>query len=581
MPAIPRPRVSVQPTSGSVGRLRVDAPVEAFTGGAAGLKAAGSAVATAGAAIQQHGKKQEKAAQNRKAQEGKLEFRRRRNDYQRAINSWVNENKNSPNRQQARNDFDELRKDLKKQYATMDDQGMNDLFTVEMDEWDNSHINSMDREDNKFYEAENIAQNERAIGNEEDAIVEQSDAIMEHGDWNTFLNEDIDPNAWIDAGNTAVEEAGLGEEQATTFLEDGMKRLQVRVLDKAADKIQTALDPDQAAATVKQYIDTSELGPEEKEKMGELVDASLATRKANDIRAVEFERKGRIDSAVEQVGDPDATLADINELVVQAEAAQDSFISPSDPTGQRGVDFIKKAVEARKAPWRATAELDVVWTQLTAGPDAAEVMNRSHLENGLFNYDQYRENQVRIGRGVRKEIADGVKDAITQIKSIIKDRDGTVFAARLVREGEIDNQKEIAKFVSPVIRPHLAAAEKIGQLVFDDKDDFEGLDREIGEEVGLTARATAYDQYQLSDQDMSQLFRTVEVYAEANDIKDPNKLISFTKELLFSSKRGVAMLNYQTRIARAITDADETRRKKVTTSAFEASKLLDSIKKKK
>jgi len=210
--------------------------------------------------------------------------------------------------------------------------------------------------------------------------------------------------------------------------------------------------------------------------------------------------------------------------------------------------------------------MDVNLALLYAGDKAATVLNDKMLFDGILNLDQYNANRKRIAEHEVREIDEAYKHAASQIKDIISKRNGTVFAAKIDTEGVLDEPiGKVADFV-------------LGKDSEELKDaTFEGLDREIGEGVGKAARFSLYDEYKLTDADMSQLYRAVELHAQANDTRDANKLIEYANKLLFPKKRNLAMMNYQKRIRESMKESRKKRQDKVKAGGVRANEVLNKF----
>jgi hypothetical protein len=522
----------------SVGRQRVDAPVEAFGGGAAaaGLAGAGRAAQSIGQQVERDANRRQREEELKRQESERLKRRdesfkadRAMLNYRNQMNGYVVENKDRPDIEQNSEDYRAFSERAKKEAMnSIIDPEVSKALSLSIDKSESSYKNMMRNRAVQIRQAEEKAVRNRNFAAAEDKLLVASDE----------LERDFDIQAWFDRHGDdyrrtlEVNSLAIPEGEREGFKKDHLANTFGKIFNKMGNTIASHPNPTKYTELVNSLVDGGqEAGVFSSEQADQLKSTNNKRLKS---RAVEDENR-RVAAQSEWVNDNRSAIIQLQDnpiarqLVIDNASTQAKlFGTNKDKNGQQALKKIKDLNRSYEAKQQNSNELDVELELLINGPAAAQVK----LDQMIAT------NKVNIG-GKDVIVQNLNKDQFERLTgSIERGYDSALKSVFTDFAKELKDLSESGKLYSATLE---AGARE-----------FEPLDLKAGKSVStfdlIVPFASDWDQNQVDGEDLVALLDNVRDWADKNNITDGARLRQYTRELLFPVKQNAARKTFRMRM---------------------------------
>jgi len=504
MPRAPKiDYTSSVPRVESVGRQRINAPVEAFGGGAAaaGISAAGRGVANLGKGFEAIGDKQEyDAEQARLDQEkknldlAKSDSNRMRSNAMVILNQANQDSKKATTEEEAADIYTKAFKQINNQSAAPDtfaNDGGRELF-------------------NKWLELERNARETQYRGH----VTRITDARVQASYTQTqqnYVDSAVDDESYLRNREsirlTAQSWANdkVLPENREAFVRSEVKRVEDSYLSRNlatlyADNDEFLMEADKAM--FEQLVkETTAIPDEEKKKWMQAADQQMKAVKKAREQALQAEMKGITDTTMESVLDPTKDIAKRNlELLEYQRNMQATYGDKANPQIKRLKDVIN--TENKDLTSAATVDVKFAYTQ-TGDASAAEAVLEENRKQGRIAGEAYLKAHQWIKDQKNDQISKDLKPYFAEIKEMSK-------------KGKFEAEKTVEPL--PGMMEYTLA--------------------------GLANRIF-WNEEKIGGQDLADLMNAIETALRQEGTSDPTRRDQIVNALMYPSRQKEAIFKYQ------------------------------------
>jgi len=563
MPRTPQIRSGVAPVRGSVGRLRVDAPVEAFGGGAgqarvgAGISNLGSGVRAAGEAADR--KDEQERRRVRAERQGFLErefaeeqaAQRKTNgikgmraemEFEKQMNLWLVENKDNLDPDNYVKEFLKFSESKKTQAMNSTPVELQEGASFNMDRFTASTSVTVGKRADTLWQAE-----DHRVRTEKLETLQQKVIISSED-----LKRDFNFNRWWTENNTGVAD---GLQQAFDNLPpkvqvSARKAWIADTMDKTiarmADEIKTTPQPEIYTEQLKGFVKGTEKATDvdTRDRLNSIIDSKLASRIQHDDRRAKGKQKLWVDQNTAAILDPRNMTADRDMIVHQAKLNKEQFATREDPQGNKAFSLIKKVNKAIGAELHTVNELSIQRMIQEQGPEAARLELEKMVLNEDLNGKQIERSLKAIELGFDKELAPVYADLIKELEGLSEN--GKLYAADLpLFATEFDSIEGLEIGDRPtrgtLREAHSSAVDAILEY----------------ETFGWYEPKSRWNEHKIGGNDLAVFKETISAWADANNVTDGDRLRKYATEMLFPLKKEAAKLTFRRRLMESRLELDD------------------------
>jgi hypothetical protein len=289
------------------------------------------------------------------------------------------------------------------------------------------------------------------------------------------------------------------------------------------------------------------LEAKEREEIKKRLDSKAkAMIKRNDDAMIAVQQNEYVTPYTDRILDPaNSSIESQDAILRDAKSIKGKFPTKEDPNGNIAYNDLVKMSETLTNEQQAINALDIKYELQTNGPEAARLMLRDAVRSNAVNRKQVTELLDRIEKGYDAAIKPAMTELTQRVKKLAQD--GKLYSARL--ESDLPTGLLLMSPVSFI-------AQKVGE-----EDEFEPLDLKAGNRPSkfdlVVPFASDWDENQIDGEDVEEILRHVEQWADKNNITDGTVLRNYFNQILFPKEKAAARKHWRSRLVLEELDSAE------------------------